>query len=118
MEMLQPVPNTAPPSQPAAPTAPPESLPAEPPALDPKAAADPAPSSEVVTPEVVAADSDSDDDLELEGLIACQETTFHEAPPPPRSPSPAGPDYAGLADLSRERLASRVAEAGGRAGKG
>ncbi|KAK7235951.1 hypothetical protein SO694_00065127 [Aureococcus anophagefferens] len=108
MEMLeqQVVPNTAPP---AAPTAPPESLPAEPPALDPKPAADPAPSSEVVTPEVVAADSDSDDDLELEGLIACQETTFHEAPPPPRSPSPAGPDYAGLADLSRERLACRVA---------
>ncbi|KAH8051162.1 hypothetical protein JL722_10859 [Aureococcus anophagefferens] len=57
--------------------------------------------------------SDSDDDLELEGLIACQETTFHEAPPPPRSPSPAGPDYAGLADLSRERLACRVAEPGG-----
>ncbi|EGB07022.1 hypothetical protein AURANDRAFT_65257 [Aureococcus anophagefferens] len=112
MEMLeqQVVPNTAPP---AAPAAPPESLPAEPPALDPKPAADPAPSSEVVTPEVVAADSDSDDDLELEGLIACQETTFHEAPPPPRSPSPAGPDYAGLADLSRERLACRVAEAGG-----
>ena len=113
MEMLEEhVPNTTPP-EPAAPTAPPESLPAEPPALDPKPTADPAPSSEVVTPEVVAADSDSDDDLELEGLIACQETTFHEAPPPPRSPSPAGPDYAGLADLSRERLACRVAEAGG-----
>ena len=113
MEMLEEhVPNTTPP-EPAAPTAPPASLPAEPPALDPKPTADPAPSSEVVTPEVVAADSDSDDDLELEGLIACQETTFHEAPPPPRSPSPAGPDYAGLAELSRERLACRVAEAGG-----
>ena len=91
MEMLEEhVPNTTPP-EPAAPTAPPASLPAEPPALDPEPTADPAPSSEVVTPEVVAADSDSDDDLELEGLIACQETTFHEAPPPPRSPSPAGP---------------------------
>ncbi|KAH8053698.1 hypothetical protein JL720_14658 [Aureococcus anophagefferens] len=100
------VPNTAPP---AAPAAPPESLPAEPPALDPKPAADPAPSSEVVTPEVVAADSDSDDDLELEGLIACQETTFHEAPPPPRSPSPRAPTTrasrtsAGAARVSRRR---------------